>query len=199
MSSFPLSTSGRQTGSPLEHLGGLPTWKCRAQVQPPWVGTKMDLLAVSYSEKDTCFVNLHTYLEFAESKGPCSFMGMVGGGGGGPRSDRNQVYLVAVSKAERHIDFHDTAHFLDHLADSKQFATGTFLLHQSAPISGGCRFESAVQLHGSMQADARRQRHMYPKWGLRGPEPWVDLHPGMAKYELFTTGSSPMRTVSSIV
>jgi hypothetical protein len=50
-----------------------------------------------------------------------------------------------------------------------------------------------------MHADARMERHMYPKWGLRGPEPRVDLHPGMAKYELSTTGSSPMQTVSSIV
>jgi hypothetical protein len=50
-----------------------------------------------------------------------------------------------------------------------------------------------------MHADARMERHMYPKWGLRGPEPRVDLHPGMVKYELFTTGSSPMQTASFVV
>ena len=42
-------------------------------------------------------------------------------------------------------------------------------------ISGDCRLEDAVQL---LTTDVRKDRHIHPKWGLRGSDHRVDPHTG---------------------
>jgi hypothetical protein len=167
--------------------GGLLAWKCPSLGAALSIQTRMDSSAVSYAGSDTRFIHLHNLRGLPNRK---------------YRESSWEWWLAKRSEARC---------LSSRFQELRGLSTSITLRIRTPPNSSALDgnpgeswdirslpiSESAVPC-SSMHTHARMERHMYPKWGFRGPEPRVDLHPGMPKYELFTTGSLSMQTVASI-